>query len=666
MSALQNNVADIVWKIPGLDLRIISFQAQLALNQLYAIDVEVKIDSPSLNPKDFLNKEAEFVLKCGADLSQNRKFGGIVTRFSQGRTRHGNLKNAKTLVYLYHIRIQPKLYLLTRNTRSKVYQEMTVRDIVAKLLNDHGVDAEWRLQGSLPEREYVIQYAESDYAFISRLLEDEGIAFFFDLEQGKVVFSDNPGGFADCRPIGKARYVEEISPKFKFGKHEFVQDFDYEEVIATGKAVVNHYNYETALLDLISEKQRGEAPQFAELENYQHSQNFPNLSKGNRYAQLRNEEHHCQALSARGITSCRSFEAGYVFALEDHFRGDLNIRWLLTQVSITAEQGKYRCSFAAAPAKLPYRPARQTPWPKVYGLQTAVVTGPDMGEPYLDPQGRCKLQFHWDREGGKDESSSMWVRISNNYAGKDYGIQWIPRVGHEVLVTFIDGNPDLPIVTGRVYNSHNTNPLGPDNKYRNIIKTIKDNHLMFDDKDGEELVDIRADRDMRTLVEHDDSQRVGNDRTINVGHDHNERISNDMSLYVGNDQQVTTGHDLFVQVYNDATMGVVHNRQETVGDHMVVTIGKSLAMTVGSSFSQSIRGDQRMDIAGESSTTIGGRGQVTCGRSLTVEVSDECRVEVGAATLTLKSSGAIEISGTSVTIKGSGQVNIKGGKIGLN
>ncbi len=658
MSALQHNVADIVWKIPGLDLRIVSFQADFTLNQLYCVEVEVKAESPSLNPKDFLNKEAEFVLKCGSDLSQNRKFGGIITRFSQGRTRHGNLKSAKKRVYLYHIRIQPKLFLLTRNSRSKVYQEMTVRDIVAKLLDDHGVDSEWHIQGALPEREYVVQYEESDYSFISRLLEDEGIAFFFDLEEGKVVFSNNPGGFPDCRPLAKARYIEEISPKFKFGKHEYVQDLDYEEQISTGKAVVNHYNYETALLDLISEKQKGEAPQFAELEHYEHSQNFPDLGKGSRYAQLRNEEYHCQALAARGTTSCRSFEAGYVVALEDHFRGDLNIRWLLTQVSITAEQGDVRCTFGAVPAKLPYRPARRTPRPKVYGLQTAVVTGPDMGEPYLDPQGRCKLQFHWDREGGKNESSSMWVRLSNNYAGKDYGIQWIPRVGHEVLVTFIDGNPDLPIVTGRVYNSHNNNPLGPDQKYRNIIKTIKDNHLMFDDKDGEELVDLRADRDMHTLVEHNDQQRVGNDRSIQVGNDHDERIGRNRSLRVGTDQQIEVGHDGSQTVNNDLT--------ERVGANMSLSVGQVLSVAVGGNLAARIGANSALTVSGASTTSVTGKAELTSGDTVKLTASNECRVEVGAATIILKKSGDIEISGSKITIKGSGQVVVKGAKIGLN
>lgn len=667
MSALKNNVADLIWKKPGKDVQIVSMKAHFALNELYQIQVEVKSTCAELKPEGMLNEEAELVLKCGAELEDERIFGGIITRFIQGRTRHGNLQQATTPIYGYQLEIRPKLWLLTRQFRSKVYYpDKTVRDIVEQVLDDHSVKGKWEIAGDLPTREYVVQYNETDYQFIRRLLEDEGICFYFDQEQGKVIFSNKPSGHCDCRPIPDARYVEEVSPRYQFGKQEFIRDFSYEEEIASGAMALHHYNYETSQIRLLSENESSECPSASNLETYEHSQNFVDMSEGDCYADLRQEMHFGQGKLGRGSGSCRSLEAGYVVNISDHFRSELNGRWLLVTTLITAEQGHFQCRFGALLAKIPYRPIRATPRPKVLGLQTAVVTGPRMGEPYLDRMGRCKVQFHWDREGEKDEGSSMWVRVSNNYAGKDYGIQWIPRVGHEVLVTFIDGDPSQPIVTGRVYNDFNTNPLGPAEKYQNIIKTIKDNHLLFDDKDGAERVDVRAHRDMNTLVERNDTQTVGSDRQIGVGHDHTESIRNDMTISVGRDLSETVGKNYDESVGKNLTISVGNDMRTQVDDDKSLTVGDNLTENVASNISVSAGKCYRLDVAEKASVSVGDNISVSGDRKGTLYIEDQLVVKVGSAKLILNKNGDILIKGKNLNVKCSGNIVMKGCKIGLN
>ena len=549
MTALKNNTADLIWKSPGSGVELISLQVSQTLSDLYVIRAEIRSEEKGLKPADLLHADAKIAIKCGDELKDERLLCGIITRFAQKRTRHGNLQNASGKNYLYHVEIRPKMWMLVRQYRSKVFQNKNAQGIVSEVLDTYGITYKWDLGPSPKDRKYTVQYEESDYAFVSRLLEDEGICFFFDHEADKVVFSNHAKGHPDCKPKAKAEYVEEISPRFQFGKHEFVRDFVYEETVGTGAFALNHYNPETSQMSLMADTTEGEPPCFPEVEVYEHTRNYKDKGEGVYYNDLRREEQVARMKIGRGATSCRSLEAGHTMTLEGHFRDELNCKWLITSCTISMSHGDFHCKYTALPADVTFRPPRKTPRPKVLGLQTATVTGPKGSKVYLNDMGCCKLQFHWDREGKKDDSASMWVRVSNNYAGKDYGIQWIPRVGHEVLVTFVNGDPDQPIVTGRVYNDYNSAPLGPALKWQNIIKSIKDNHIMFDDEDDKELVDIRAEKDMNTLVINDKSITVGHDMTTTVGNDSKETVKKNKSVTVEEeDYTETVGRDKTVTV----------------------------------------------------------------------------------------------------------------------
>ena len=477
-------------------------------------------------------------------------------------------------------------------------------------------------------------------------------------------------------------YVEEISPRFQFGKQEFIRDFCYEEIVATGVFAVHHYNYETSQTNIKTQKQDGKAPCFTEVERYQHSLNYKDKGAGDAIAKRLLEEEISHRKVGRGFSSSRSFEAGYAMTMTDHFRDEFNVKWLLTSCSITMSQGGYQCEFTCLPADIPFRPARKTPPPKATGIQTAVVTGPSGSKVYLDEMGRCKLQFHWDREGGKDERASMWVRVSQNYAGKGYGIQWIPRVGDEVLVTFINGDPDMPIVTGRVYNDFNTAPLGPANKWQNIIKTIKDHHIIFDDEDGKEVIDIRSHKDMKTLVVNSKSLNVGNDETISIGDArsitvggrHSESIGKNMTINISDNLSETVGGNYTESVSQSLSLSVGKSMSETISDQHSLSVGKSKSENIGEDATLTAGKGYRLQAVDDVEMQSGKKTLIRAGDDIsikgnkkgTIEVKDQLVLKCGKASITLKKNGDILIKGKKINLKASSDIVMKGSKIKQN
>ncbi|QTD53912.1 type VI secretion system tip protein VgrG [Sulfidibacter corallicola] len=645
-----------------------------ALSELYTIQVQIKTKDSSLSFQDFLYKDAEIVLKCGEKLDADRKFTGIVTRFVQGTTRFGDLDSTTKKFYTYDVEIRPKLWVTTQRYGSKVFQKKTAKDIISEVLGDAGVSFKWSIKGTPPEREYCLQYEETDFEFVSRLLEDEGITYFFDHDAKQVVFANDPSGHPGCKPDAKAQYSEEKSNWMFFGKDERVQEFSYEEIIGTGKFTSNDYNYETAQTKIKADDTEGGVPCFPKLEIYEHTLNYPDAGAGKKISTLRKEEMVCRSKRARGRTTCRSFETGYSFTLSEHFRGDMNRKWILASCAISMEQGLYQCQFTAIPADIAFRPMRKTPRPKVTGVQTAVVTGPGGSKVYLDDMGRAKIQFHWDRDGQMNDRSSMWVRVSNGYAGKDYGIQWIPRVGHEVLVSFINGDPDRPLITGRVYNDFNSCPLKPANKWQNIIKTIKDNHILFDDEDGKELIHIRAHKDMETLVVNNETLTVGNDRKISVEKYHSESVGKDMTIKVGDNLKENVGANYQESVGGNYQISVNKNMTTTVTKNTTLNVRKSLTEDITDNINISSGKNYTLDVGKKANFMVGkttvfqGDDNITIKgkKKMVIDVKDQLTLKVGRAKLIMKKNGDVSINGKKFNLKCSSNIKNKGSKIALN
>lgn len=694
MTSLKNNENEIFWQGPGGDeVKILKVEIQEKISELFLIRVEVTSENQGLKFEDMIHATGKIKYKCGVDLASERFFSGIITGFAQARTRHGDVDKSTIKEYKYHIEIRPDLWLATKKTYSKVFQDKNSKDIVSECLDELGIKYSWKLKATPPTRDYCLQYEETSYHFISRLCEEDGICFFFDHDKQEVVFANYPGAHTDCKPLAKARYheLEEMQQTIGRDGAEHIYHFSYQENVSTGLFSLTDYNSETSQTNLMDNETDSSKPFFSSYESYEHSLNYKNPGNISFYKPLRKEAEESCNKYGFGEGACRSFEVGYCFTMENHFRGEFNAKWLLTELHITIEQGHYHNRFRCYPIRLNFRPERKSKPPKVYGIQAATVTGPPGAEVYLDDLGRCKIQFHWDREGEKNDRSSIWLRVSNGYAGKDYGIQWIPRIGHEVLVAFMDGNVDHPIVVGRVYNDFNKCPLGPDKKYQNIIKTIKDNHIMFDDEDGKELIDIRAQKNMNTLVlndktitvNHDMSTKVDHDKTIVVDNDMLTAVYHDKTIFVDNwsfetvmktkivgvieeDYSEYTGRDKFVTIENDHWIDVLNgDERHTIysGDriHTINTGDDKLDVLTGDRKVAVNSGDHKLDVLTGDNII-----NVNTGDMNATAATGDINLKANAADVNIGAGDSMLITATkNIDMIGNKQITISGDKINI-
>jgi type VI secretion system secreted protein VgrG len=419
---------------------------------------------------------------------------------------------------------------------------------------------------------------------------------------------------------------------------------------------------------------------------------------------------------------------GYKFELTEHRRADLNGEYLLTQVSHSATNNlgqdgdsgaTYDNTFTCIPMAVPYRPRKVTPRPLVHGTQTAVVVGTGGEEIDTDKYGRVKVQFRWDREGKKDEKSSCWVRVGTPIAGKSWGMIHIPRIGQEVIVHFLEGDPDQPIIIGSVYNNEQMPPYAlPANKTQSGLLTRSSlggtpdnaNELCFEDKKGSEFIYMRAEKDYIGAVENDETKWVGhdrweevdNDRSLTVGHDKFETVKNNKKIEIAKNHDESIGADMTIGVKKNLTETVVLNYMETVGLAMELSVGAALAISVGAAMAETVGINKTQSIGKSKDVTIGDSMMVEVGKNVSEKVGENQTVEVGkdlketiggehhetvkkdymlkakkvlvtgedeiilksgSAEIVMKKNGDITIKGKKITVKGSGDVVVKGSKI---
>jgi type VI secretion system secreted protein VgrG len=529
------------------DLLITRLTGTEALSRLYSFHLELlaPLDKP-VNFEDVLGQGASVAIDVEG--GEPRFFNGLVARFAQG---------ARDDTFItYRAEVVPQVWLLTKKVQSRIFQHVSVPDILKKVFDGFKVAHE--VQGTFETRDYCVQYRESDFDFASRLMEEEGIYYYFrhtadgtemvlantpqghdDLpEPATLIYDEVEGGDRDEGRVTAWEKVQEVrSGKVMLWDHCFElpgkkleADQKIQESVAAGS--VNHklngplsdklevYDYPGGYAGRFDGISRGGAEQPAEVDKI--------FEDNRRTAKLRIQEAAAGAVSIAGKSTCRQMTAGHKFTLERHFDADGD--YVLTRVehSVGLTDGGYRSggafgldyanTFECIPAALPFRPARVTPKPTVKGTQTAVVVGPDGAEIFTDKYGRIKVQFHWDREGKYDADSSCWIRVGTIWAGKGWGIVHIPRIGQEVIVDFLEGDPDQPIVIGSVYNAEQMPPYDlPANMTQSGTKTRSSpgggtanyNEIKFEDKKGEELVSIHAEKDMSETVENNFTRSVG-------------------------------------------------------------------------------------------------------------------------------------------------------------
>jgi type VI secretion system secreted protein VgrG len=444
----------------GRTLAAASLAGEERVSQLFRFTLDVPVENPAALPFDALLGQpvtASLALPNGS----TRHFNGIASRVSQGST-------DKTT--FFRIEVVPQMWLLTRTSNSRTFQDLSVPDILTRVLTERGIAFQLNLQGAYPPRDFVLQYRESDFAFVSRLMEEEGIFYLFEHGPGShtLVIADSP----QSHPVVPA------AATIPFG-HDAIHDWTKTQELRSGKHSLRDYHFTVPGEDFAASAEippavpvgtvlhRLQTPLTRSLEVYdwpgEYAQRFDDASptgaavraEGARTVAIRSQQEAAQAIAIQAKSVVPSLTAGHKFTLAGHF--DANGAYVLTQVTHSARDPgtgnnrvDYDNSFTCIPASLPFRPARTTPRPVVAGMQTAVVTGPAGSEVFADKYGRVKVQFPWDREGRHDENSSTWIRVSMMHGQGTFAL---PEVGDEVLVGFLEGDPDQPIIVGTVPNT---------------------------------------------------------------------------------------------------------------------------------------------------------------------------------------------------------------------
>jgi type VI secretion system secreted protein VgrG len=703
----ENRLISITTPLGEDELLLQGFTGQEGMSQLFNFALDLLSENPAIAFDHILGQPVTMTLHL-PDGSQ-RYFNGYVSRFVQTGT------DARFTTY--QAEVVPWLWFLTRTADCRIFQNMTVPDIIAKIFRDLGfTDFKNQLQGSFEPRDYCVQYRETDFNFVSRLMEQYGIFYFFEHEKDKhtLVLANAPSVHQPCPGQERARYDYAEGAVLE---EDVITNWQKEQELQPGKYALTDYNFETPSTSLgVNVDSIITVNGNSKYEIYDYPGEYLKKAQGEALVKIRMEEEEAQYTVVSGSSNCRAFLPGYRFDLVGHTNQAMNAAYVLTEVRHTTTVGEsyvsgaatgaeefYSNSFTCIPADVPYRPARVTPKPIVQGPQTATVVGPAGEEIFADKYGRVKVQFHWDREGQRDENSSCWIRVSHPWAGKNWGAVAIPRIGQEVIVDFLEGDPDQPIITGRVYNAEQMPPYAlPANQTQSGIKSRSSkggspdnfNEIRFEDKKGSEEMYIHAEKDQNTVVENDKTENIGHDRTETVGNDETITIGNDRTETVGNNETITIGSNRTEQVGANESITVAQNRTRNVGQNEVVNVALTRTHNVGVNEMINVGGAQEVTVGGAQAVTVGLERAVTVGlnqdvnignslnenignnhsedvgdnrttkigKNLTIEAGDQVTIKTGKASIVMKKDGTITIQGKDITVKGSGKIVVQASK----
>ena len=608
----------------------------------------------------------------------------------------------------YHLEIVPKFWLASRKAQSRIFQQMSVPDILKKVLD--GYDATFELQGTFEKRDYCVQYRETDFNFACRLMEEEGIYFFFKHSDGshKMVVANTPQSHSDV-PDGSKQIYETVTGGNR--SEDRVYDWHKLQELRSGKYLLwdhtfelphKHLDAQKTIQDSVSvgkvtHKLKVGGNDNLELYDYpgEYAQRFDGVSPGggdqaselqkifqdnSRTVGIRMEEEAAASIVIQGASTCRQLVSGHKFTLERHFNA--NGQYLLTSVSHSAVFDAYRSDssgdfhftnqFTCMPFALPFRPARITPKPVIHGTQTAVVVGPPGEEIWPDKYGRIKVQVHWDREGKNNEKSSCWIRVATPWAGKQWGQVCIPRIGQEVIVAFQEGDPDQPIIVGSVYNYEQMPPFAlPAQKTQSGIKSHTHkgggfNELVFDDTAGKEQIRLHGQYNMNSVIENNETHKVGVDRTRDVGNNETITVGVNKSVKVGTNHDETIGVNQTVKVGANQATSVAASQSNSVGSTKTENVGMMSNEIVGMMKTTNVGVAYSIVAGAAMNTAVGFISAEEVGMTKKIIVGSKLEITVGASKLVMEASGKVTIEGTEFLFSASGNVKINGAVIDLN
>jgi type VI secretion system secreted protein VgrG len=587
-------------------------EGEEGLSRLFRFRLDLLSERSDLSFKDILGKSV--TLEMELPDGKSRYVNGIVSEFYQLSA--GDPLSSDNLLSRYRAIVVPALWLLTQTADCRIFQNKSVPDIVEKILEDGGVkEYKLSLKGSYPVRDYCVQYRETDFNFMSRLLEEEGIFYYFQHETGKhtLILADDASEHKSCPHQKSARCKPHEGATYE---EDMIDVLQVRQEIRVGKYTLNDFNFEMPNTSLRSEEPSNQKLGPGEREVYDYPGFYGKKSEGDRLAKIRMQEEEARMTTLCGVSNCRAFVSGYKFKLEDFYRPDMTDKeYVLTEIRHTGSQtytmgeaqggSSYRNEFVCMPSDVPFRPARITPKPFVRGVQTAIVVGPAGEEIYPDKYGRVKVQFHWDREGKKDDKSSCWVRVSQLFAGAGWGAMFIPRIGQEVIVDFLEGDPDRPMITGRVYHGTNNPPYSlPDEKTKSTIKTQSSpggggfNELRFEDKKGNEQIFVHAQKNLDTVVKANETRDVGGSRTTHVKGHFKETIDGGEERTVQGGSKETISGGVNVTISGGETRTISGGIKETISGGETRTIDGGVTETVTGGVTSTVTGAVNQTVSG--------------------------------------------------------------------
>lgn len=642
------------------DLIVQAFHGEDRVSGLFHYQVELISEASDIDFSKLVGASMTLNITSG---EESYPLNGVVARFVQA----GTSQRFTT----YYAELRPWLWLTTLVTDSCVFQEKSTPEIIEEIFKGLGYsDYKLTLQGTYPKREFCVQYQETCFDFVSRLMEDEGIFYYFEHEEGKhtLIIADAQDVHA---PRGALTTAPVTTAQSSHGADEIITHLALEQqVVSTGYAMTD-YNFEQPTTQLgITVGEAGPKARFEYPGGY--------IAKGDGEARI---EKRIQALElptkrVRGQSFCRGMLSGHTLEITDHVREDLNAEYVMRWVSHSGNQGRYSNSFEAFPSDVPFRPPRITRKPTIQGAQTAVVVGKSGEEIFTDKYGRVKVAFPWDRNAKKDETASCWIRVAQAWAGKGYGAMFIPRIGQEVLVSFLDGDPDRPIITGSVYNAEQTVPYAlPGEQTKTTFKTNSakggggSNELRFEDKKDAEEIYLHAQKDMLVEVENDVTRTVKNDETITITNARTTTIEKgDETL------TVKEGNRIVKVEKGDETHEVKGKRTVKVSGAETRTHEDKVDHKVGGNFTLKVDGDLVIEAGGKITFKAGSSLAAQSGTSLTVKAGTALKGESGTdlalkAGTNLKGEAGVQLQlkGSAMgEVNGGGMLNLKGGMVKVN
>ncbi len=701
MRTMKSRALSLETPLGADKLLLLSMHGSEALGRLFQYELDVFSEGAPVDPDKILGQNV--TIRLDIPKKESRYFNGYISKFTLLAVDESK-ENRK--LFTYRATMVPWTWFLTRTSDCRIFQDKTVPEIIEEVFRDkHMTDFKNDCTETYRKWEYCVQYRETDFNFICRLMENEGIYFYFKHENGKhtLHYADAPTAHSPATGYEQLHFDQ---PDISSTHDGYVWNWVFGTEITPNQFAHTDYdplNPKTDLGKSLNVNHPHDPGTF-EIFDYPGSYVTPDHAKF--YANVRMQEHLAEYQVANGTSSARGIFVGATFTLLDHPIMPeeeyliTNISYQLTGDDMGAGLNRggggqgYLCQITCIPNKWNFRPSRVTPKPIVQGPQTAVVVGKSGEEIWTDKYGRVKVKFFWDRDPAKDETSSCWVRVSQNWAGKRWGILFTPRIGQEVIVDFLEGDPDRPIITGRVYNGENTPPY--DLPTAATISTIKTNsskggqgfnEVRFEDKKGEEQLFIHAEKNMDIRVKADRFETIGHDRHLVVDNDkyehikqkrheivdsdHIELIKGDRNLKVNGKEAKEVVGTLSLKVTGDVAENfgakhseIVEDKYYLKADDIVIEGKTAITIKVGSSYIAIDASGIELGTSGTFDIKAGGATTIACDASTTIKAASGMTIK--AAQIAINGQSTAELKSPSTTVEGDGTLTLKGGVCMIN